>query len=216
MRNILLTIVATLFLAVAANAAPCGMGGATNVLNAGFSCEAGGLTFSNFSAVNAGNAPNPSVFLVNFFQVGNFVNLTFNPSLSAMAGSSADIFFYFTVTGGVNQVDLTVSGTNAAISELVCGPGGVNMVTNTCNSGPPLANLVNFSQAPTVFSSVFPLTQTINIFKDIMVEGPGELSSFTQSFGTNPIPEPATMLLLGTGLAGIAAKLRRRRTSTEA
>ena len=42
-------------------------------------------------------------------------------------------------------------------------------------------------------------------------DGGFETFNLARGPGTTPVPEPATMILLGTGLAGIAAKVRKRR-----
>ncbi len=59
--------------------------------------------------------------------------------------------------------------------------------TNATNFGPGTFNIINGSVAST--------------------------ASFAPA--ANPIPEPATMLLLGTGLAGVAARVRKRRNAAK-
>lgn len=58
----------------------------------------------------------------------------------------------------------------------------------------------------------------MSIFLRFQGIGPRDLSEVIGpgNPGTNPIPEPMTMILFGTGLAGVAARVRRRRNGGKA
>ena len=81
------------------------------------------MTFSGFNVVNAGGDPAPVVNLVSAFNDTStgILTLNFNPNMNNTAGSTPeDLWFYFQVVGGVNAIDLTVAGTNAAVTEIGC------------------------------------------------------------------------------------------------
>lgn len=235
MKRVLLVAVVT---ACAASAATVPCSGGSDVLTTGFSCTVGGLTFSNFKVVPAagGDAVTPRMTLVDaaIDTTHNEAVLSFNPHMAAFASSMPafqDLWFYFTVSGGVTGVDLTVGGMNAAIGETACSSAIDTAHGNICTGGlaNQLAALTAQSGQSVLYSNPFPSTSPINLFKDISIASTATrnaaLTSFQQSFVLPPgfgtliggaavvVPEPSSLLTLGAALLGGAFFLKRfRRT----
>ena len=186
----------------------------------------GDLVFSNFSVPNAtGGAPGFIDILAgsDYDSVTGVAYLNFNPNLS---GPNEDTQFLFEVTGGVSQIDMSVGGSDATITERACanpiatsGPLAA-LCENSAGteSVAPLGQITVFSGEPDqpILSGLFTTTSPIYIFKDIESGSlaDSQLSEFTQSFEPGPsTPEPLSMVLLGSGLLGLGLLRRRSRKS---
>ncbi|MCA1628215.1 MAG: PEP-CTERM sorting domain-containing protein [Acidobacteria bacterium] len=137
----------------------------------------------------------------------------------------------------VFQVNVSLTG-NYSFESTATTPGYdpfLALYVGSFNPAMPLANFViandnrtpgNFTQSALGVFSPLQLLSGTNYFLvqsgfnnadfgafTITANGPGVITVTPGGGGTAPIPEPATMILLGTGLAGLAARVRRRRKS---
>jgi hypothetical protein len=194
---------------------PCTISGTTfnTPVNGTTVVQCGTLTFNTFSVLNPTSGtvtPNPGqvdVLATSYFDTGTgMAYLEFNPNLQG--GMDDDLMF--TVWGGISTIDMTLGGQSASVEETACStPFGQGIVgLGMCAPGNLLGQITVTSNQSEQFAT-FSATNPVYIFKNINVASPGQLTEFTQTFGT--IPEPLSMLLMGSGLLGLGLLRRKSR-----
>lgn len=182
--------------------------------------QVGDKTFSNFGYQSTGDFPGaPDVNVVPFTdEFGNF-GLKFQGAfLNFAAGGSSTAALSYTVT--VNDANKVIDGARMTGNPSVLfGVGSVAVNESFTEDAATLAIFAN-NPGPdqfvdqTTFAAGY---ATLHVHKDIGATsspngGIPTLSFFTQTFHQRVVPEPATVVLMGVGLAGVVGVgLRRRR-----
>ena len=205
----LLVLAGTVAVTAPAEAVPVCTGAGDVTLIGPGGCNEGPMNFFDFNVSPAGVAA--KILLGTFSTVtGQQVNLNFQVSHDPSPANLADILFYYTgraINGSttLSAVDIFNPGHNVTIREEVCG---TPFVGGTCASG-VLADLIVPSNSH--LAEQFPLLQsTIYVRKDIQLLQDSFISEFTNSHDLEAVPEPTTLLLLGSSLAALGAVVRRR------
>jgi hypothetical protein len=178
------------------------------------------FTGQDFNINGQGNGGGSHALSCGTCQIGSIVNINVTYAGSALGSGPATI-------NGISYSNLFYSGTIQFSSSGIIGPplDPASSIITITSPFTMSGNLIGYLADPAINSSQTPIFSTLVNGQGIaMIQlvgsgrpgDPRSVFSVSYSFQPDPIPEPATLLLLGTGLAGIASRVRKRRKAHEA
>ena len=178
-------------------------------------CELGGVTFSGFTvspsagftAATIGTGPSPA-------PGPDLVNLVFQLAPTPGIGPG-DVLLSYGVTVPEGRLLTGIDVTNDAFLGTTIGETACRVpfsLGGTCAPADRLAVLIALPGESVAAKFTEPVTFAF-LHKDIAVSAGGFISDFSNSHELEPVPEPATLFLLGSSLVGLGVWRRWRRSS---
>jgi hypothetical protein len=233
MKRLLLLLCPLLFLSTVSYGALCTNAGLDDYLAAAFSCEIGDLLFSDFNYLPPANTP------VDASSIGvtpSGSGFLFNGPWGVSGSEEMDFILGFRVTatkGVITGSQLRIGDPGGTV-----GAGAIRVTEQQCLNGTfGATGACSSGTEASLFAAVTPVTfqpfdevtyasgaTSVEVIKDIQLRANGGEAAFSLLYNTftpdenggggpGAIPEPSTMVMLGTGMLVTAVALRRRRVS---